>query len=271
MKDKKKKNTLSLTNCPEIVHLWIIKAHLLAFPALFSLTWQHDGNRCLQINESKVTCNHPRFSSLDVFASTVTRKMRNSNLFQKITGTSYETGYLTCKSFRWFITATVLVCPRFQASTRACLHAYVQVCVRARVCVCMLTLAEACEWQPVSERDVIIWLMSVWVVTGGRVTSLAGSWHSADRKHYFLISHKRGNTLVTICNATVSTSFRGYSNMGDKNVCVCVGVCVCACECRTLLSPNLFLTGDMTLEQYSGDFLLLLFALFTRPQREDSC
>lgn len=116
---------------------------------LFSFTWQHHGNRCLQINESKVTCNHPRFSSLDVFTLTVTRKMRNSNLFQKITGTSYETGYLTCKSIRWFITATVLVCPRFRVSTRARLYVYhPKVCV----CVCLSMLAQAREWQPVSER-----------------------------------------------------------------------------------------------------------------------
>lgn len=158
---------------------------------LFSFTWQHHGNRCLQINESKVTCNHPRFSSLDVFALTVTRKMRNSNLFKKITGTSYETGYLTCKSIRWFITATVLVCPRFQVSTRACLHVYhprVCMCVCVHMCLPLSMLAQACEWQPVSERDVIIWLMSVRAVAGGRVTSLVASWHHVDRKHYFQIS-----------------------------------------------------------------------------------
>lgn len=114
-----------MSNKKNLVHLWMWTAHLLASPVLFSFIWQHDGNRCLQINGSKVTCNHPRFSSLDVFALTVTRKMSNWNLFQKITGTSYETGYLTCKSFRWFITASLLVCPRFQASTCAC------VCVDA--------------------------------------------------------------------------------------------------------------------------------------------
>lgn len=49
-------------------------------------------------------------------------------------------------------------------------------CMRVRACVPVL--AEACEWQAVSERDVIIWLMSVWVRTRGRVTSLAASRHS---------------------------------------------------------------------------------------------
>lgn len=169
---------------------------------LFSLTWQHDGNRYLRINESKVTCNQPHFSRLDVFASTVTRKMRNSNLFQKITGTSYETGYLTCKSLRWFITATMIVCPRFQASMPSC--------VRPSVCVCVMPLAEACEWQPVSERDVIIGLMSVWVVTRGRVTSLVGSWHSADRKHYFMISPLEGKHSCHNLLHHCLTSFGGY-------------------------------------------------------------
>lgn len=45
-----------------------------------------------------MTSNHPHFSCIDVLASTATQKMRNSNLFQKITDTSYETDYLTCKS-----------------------------------------------------------------------------------------------------------------------------------------------------------------------------
>lgn len=135
------KEALSLTNCPKVIHLWIIKAHLLAFPVLFSLTWQHDGNRWLQINESKVTCNHPRFSRLDVSALTVTRKMRNSNLFQKITGTSYETGYLTCKSFRWFITAAALPLSREHESMPAC--------VRPSVCAdaCRGMWMTACQWK----------------------------------------------------------------------------------------------------------------------------
>lgn len=111
---------------------------------LFSLTWQHDGNRCLQINESKVTCNHPRFSGLDVFALTVTQKMRNSNLFQKITGTSYETGYLTCKSFRLFITSSVLVCLRFKrAREHACMRTSKHVCVGAYRGMWMT----ACQWK----------------------------------------------------------------------------------------------------------------------------
>lgn len=69
--------------------------------------------------------------------------MRASNLFQKITGTSYETGYLTCKSLRWFITATMIICPCFQVSMPACVRSCVCVCVlqwkrchyRADVCV----------------------------------------------------------------------------------------------------------------------------------------
>lgn len=116
-----------------------IKVHLVDFSVLFSLTWQHDGSRCLQINECKVQCNHPPFSCLDTLTSTVTRKMRNSNLFQKITGTSYETGYLTCKSRRWFITAPMLVCPRFQVSTPA----WLCVCV----CVCASMWMAACQWK----------------------------------------------------------------------------------------------------------------------------
>lgn len=176
------------------------------FSVLFSLTWQHDGNRCLQINECKVKCNHPPFSCLDMLTSTVTRKMRNSNLFQKITGTSYETGYLTCKSRRWFITAPMLVCPRFQVSTPAWLC----------VCVCVFAFVQACEWQPVRERDVIIWLMSVWVVTRGRITSLAVSWQTADRKHFLMISAWEGKHSGHNLHSHCPDSLRGYPGMADK-------------------------------------------------------
>lgn len=98
----------------------------------------------------------------------------------------------------WLRTVPVLVCPPFE---RAPLHAQHGACVSV--------LAEACEWQAVSERDVIIWLMSVRVVSRGRVTSLAASWHSADRKHYFMISPRGESTLVT----GHPISFWDYSTM----------------------------------------------------------
>lgn len=153
-----------------------------------------------------MTSNHPHFSCLDVLASTVTRKMRNSNLFQKITDTSYETGYLTCKSHGWFITATVLVCPHFWVS------APVRVAQRARVRACVSVLAEACEWQAVSERDVIIWLMSVRVRTRGRVTSLAASWHSGQETllYDFPTRGKRSRHSRRSCHPI---SFCGYSTV----------------------------------------------------------
>lgn len=157
-----------------------------------------------------MTSNHPHFSCIDASASTVAQKMRNSNLFQKkITDTSYETDYLTCKSHEWSRTATVLVCPRFWASA-PCMRTPVCVCVCERACVSVL--AEAREWQAVSERDVIIWLLSVRVVSRGRVTALAACWHSVDRKHYFMISPREESTLVTVGPADTQ-SLCGYSTI----------------------------------------------------------
>lgn len=199
----KLKDSFKYTNSSKITGVFIRKAHLFAFLLLFSPMWQHDGNRCSQINECKMTSNHPHFSCVDVLASTLTQKMRNSNLSQKITDMSYETDYLTCKSRGWFRTVTVLVCPRFWAP--ACVPECARVCVFVRACVSVL--AEACEWQAVSERDVIIWLMSVRVVSRGRVTSLAASWHSVDRKHYFMISPREESTLVTLGAATTQSHF----------------------------------------------------------------
>lgn len=132
----KLKDSFKDTNSSKVMGMFIIKAHLFAFLVLFSPTWQHDGNRCSQINERKMTSNHPHFSCIDVPASTVTQKMRNSNLFQKITDASYETDYLTCKSHGWFRTVTVLVCPRFWASAPTCVPGCVCVCVHA--CRCLL-------------------------------------------------------------------------------------------------------------------------------------
>lgn len=129
------KDSFKYTNSSKIMGMFIIKAHLFAFLVLFSPTWQHDGNRCSRINEPKMTSNHSHFSCIDVQASTVTQKMKNSNLFQKITDTSYETDYLTCKSRGWFRTVTVLICPRFWASASACVPRCVCVCVRACRCL----------------------------------------------------------------------------------------------------------------------------------------
>lgn len=128
----KLKDSFKYTNSSKITGVFIRKAHLFAFLLLFSPMWQHDGNRCSQINECKMTSNHPHFSCVDVLASTLTQKIRNSNLSQKITDMSYETDYLTCKSRGWFRTVTVLVCPRFWGP--AC----VPECARVRVCRCLL-------------------------------------------------------------------------------------------------------------------------------------
>lgn len=112
----------------------------------FSLTWQHDGNRCLQINESKITCNHARLAALMYLLQQSPERWETQNLFRKITGTSYEIGYLTCKSLRWFIAATMLVCPRF-LSEQACMC----VCACLCVCVCVGTCRgmwmTACQWK----------------------------------------------------------------------------------------------------------------------------
>lgn len=201
----KLKDSFKYTNSSKIAGVFIRKAHLFAFLLPFSPMWQRDGNRCSQINECKMTSNHPHFSCVDVLASTLTQKIRNSNLSRKITDMSYETDYLTCKSRGWFRTVTVLVLPSFLRPH----HAYQSVCVFVRACVSVL--AEACEWQAVSERDVIIWLMSVRVVSRGRVTSLAAGWHSVDRKHYFMISPREESTLVTLSAALTPIAFCGFS------------------------------------------------------------
>lgn len=187
---------------------------------LFSLTWQHDGDRWLQINESKVTCNHPRFSSLDVFAFTVTRKMRNSNLFEKVTGTSYETGYLTCKSFRWFITATVLVFPRFSRqheSTPASVCP--SVCVRVCVEACRGTWMTACQWKRCHylADDCASCDRGQGHITSGELTLCGQETLLSD----FPLEGKHSCHNL-LCH--YSTSFRGYSNMRDKKKCVCVWV-----------------------------------------------
>lgn len=203
----KLKDSFKYTNNSKITGMFIIKAHLFAFLVPFSSAWQHDGNRCSQINERKMTSNHPHFSCIDVSASTVPQKMRNSNLFQKITDTSYETDYLTCKSRGWFRTVTVLVCPRFWASAPAC--------VPRCACACVPVLAEACEWQAVSERDVIIWLMSVRVVSRARVTSLAASWHGGQETLLYDFP-TRGNRSCHSRRSRCPISFCGYSTMIHK-------------------------------------------------------
>lgn len=133
------------------------------------------------------------FSCLDVFASTIIQKMRNSNLFHKITGTSYETGF-DLQITQMFHNGDHARPPSF-SSERACM--------RTAACVCVSALAQACEWQAVSERDVIIWLLPVWVVTGGRVTSLVGSWHCG-RETLLYDFPMRGETLLSQSAAPLS-------------------------------------------------------------------
>lgn len=85
-------------------------------------------------------------------------------------------------------------------------------CRAMRVRACVSVPAEACEWQAVSERDVIIWLMSVRVRTRGRVTSLAASWHSGQETllYDFPTRGKHSRHSRRSCHPI---SFCGYSTV----------------------------------------------------------
>lgn len=113
------------------------------------------------------------FSRLDVFASTVTRKMRNSKFISQNNRHVLWNGLFDLQIAPMIHSSDHARVPSFFLSEQACMCACVRICARVSVSA----LAEACEWQPVSERDVIIWLMSVWAATAGRVTSLVPSWH----------------------------------------------------------------------------------------------
>lgn len=141
----KLKDSFKYTNSSKITGVFIRKAHLFAFLLPLSPMWQHDGNRCSQINECKMTSNHPHFSCVDVLASTLTQKIRNSNLSQKITDMSYETDYLTCKSRGWFRTVNRARLPSF---SRPCMRTR----VRARLCVCACVRVCRCLLRHVNDR-----------------------------------------------------------------------------------------------------------------------
>lgn len=144
--------------------------------------------------------------------------MRSSNLFQKIAGTSYETGYLTCKSFRWFITATALVCPRFHACTWAWPRAYVQACLRVCVNTRAGTWMTACQWKKrhYLADDCVSCDRGQGHITSGELTLCGQETLLSD----FPLEGKHScHNLQRYC----STSFRGYFNM-RKRMCVCVWV-----------------------------------------------
>lgn len=118
-----------------------------------------------------MTFNHPRFRSLDAFALTAAPRMRKRNLFPEITGTSYETANLTCKSFKWFISATQACLLADSKPARASLH---------QVRGSEWKFTQICEWQAVSERNVIICLRSV-SCDRAVITSLLENWPSVER------------------------------------------------------------------------------------------